>query len=225
MNSMVLRWVAPAAFLAIMFGGIGLAQIGGQWITSGRQQVTAGQRLTPDDLRGWMTLQASADGLGMPVADLIGLIDPPDTVVLTGSTAFKDLEDLVPGFELTAFREVVRAHLTNQLPPATTPADSPTPTGPAPVRTTAAPRPVPTPTPAASATHTPAPGSTGAPSGITGSMTLRQVAQANGLDPAALVRQAGLPADVALDTPLRDLRDSLPGFEIQSVRDAVAALK
>lgn len=51
MNSTILRWVAPLVFLAIMFGGIGIAEATGQWVTSGRQQVTAGQALTPEDLR------------------------------------------------------------------------------------------------------------------------------------------------------------------------------
>lgn len=213
MNSTVLRWVAPLAFLAIMFGGVGIAQVTGQWVTTGRQQITAGQRLTPDDLRGWMTLQAAADGLGMPVAELIALVGAPDGVSVTGATAFKNLEALVPGFGLTAFREVLRAHLSTPPTPTTSPGTA-----------SAAPTASGTPPPPAAATHVPTPVGTGAASGITGSMTLRQVAQANGLDPAALAAKAGLPADVSLDTPLRDLRNTVPGFEIQTVRDAVAAL-
>jgi hypothetical protein len=207
MNSTILRWIAPLAFLAIMLGGVGIAQATGQWITTGRQQVAAGQQLTPDDLRGWMTLQEAADGLGMPVADLIGLIGAPQGVALTGATAFKDLEALVPGFDLTAFREVVRTRLGR--------AANPTPAATAAASGTAAP------TPAASTAPVP----TGTTPAITGSMTLRQVAEQNDLDPAALVAQAGFPQDVGLDTPLKDLRASIPGFEIQTVRDAVAALR
>ena len=210
MSSTILRWVAPIAFLAIMLGGIGVAQATGQWVTSGRQQVTAGQVLTPDDLRGWMTLGVAAEGLGMPEADLIALVGAPDGVTLTGDVAFKDLEALVPGFELTAFRELLADPATAATP---TVIATPSPVATAPGAASAAP-----------SSHEPEPTSTGAPGGVTGAVTLREVAQANNLDPAELVAAAGLPTDVALDTPLRELRDVVAGFEIQGVRDAVAAL-
>lgn len=198
------RWVAPIAFLVIMFGTIGVAQASGQWITSGRQQVVAGEQLTAADLKGWMTLQQASDGLGIPLSDLVALIAPPAGVSLDGQTAFKDVEGLVPGFELSAFREAVAAHQAGGTRPAV-PASAPShaPTG--------------TPTGVGSAT--------GSVSGsVTGSMTLRQVAEANDLDLDDLIAQVGLPPDVNPDLPLRDLKNALSGFEIQSVRDAVAAL-
>ena len=55
MNLTVL--VAPVASVALLFGSIGVATLTGDWVTSGRQQVVAGQALTVDDLKGWMTLQ------------------------------------------------------------------------------------------------------------------------------------------------------------------------
>lgn len=166
-----------------------------------------------------MTLRQAADGLGRPVADLIGLIDAPDGVVLTGDVAFKDLETLVPGFELTEFRELLETGTIA----AATPEPAPSPTEPVAPPAVASPTPAPS-TPDPTASPQPEPLSTGAPGGITGAMTLREVADANGLAAADLVAAAGLPADVALDTTLRELRETVPGFELQSVRDAVASL-
>jgi len=218
MSSTRLRWLAPLLFVAIMFGGIGISQATGQWVTSGRQAIATGQKLTVDDLKGWMTLQEAADGLGIPLADLILAIGPPPGVELKGDTAFKDIEALVPGFELSTLRETLRAKITGGAASGTT------------VATSAASA---MPTPGAKATHTP----TGTPSGtgggtdtgdgqaITGQMTLQQIAEANGLTPAAILAQAKLPADTPHDKPLRELTQSIPGFEVQAIRDAVAALK
>ena len=199
----VSRWVAPIAFLVIMFGLVGVAQASGQWITGGRQQVATGQQLTAADLKGWMTLQQAADGLGIPLPDLIALIGPPPGVTLNGQTAFKDLEGLIPGFELTSFRDTVAAHLTGG-----------TPTGVSTLAPTTPPAPSHTPTGAGTATGT-----------VTGSMTLRQVAKANGVDLAVLIAEAGLPAEINPDVPLRDFKNALPGFEIQAVRDAITPLR
>src|SRR5665647_285965 len=105
-----LTWIAPLVFIAVMLGGVGVAQATGAWITSGKQVVAVGQ-LADDDVKGSMTLQQAADGLGMTFADLVTLINPPDPSLLTPSTAFKDLEASVPGFELTTFRETLRTYL------------------------------------------------------------------------------------------------------------------
>ncbi len=210
-------WLAPVAFVAIMCGTIGVVQATGGWVTSGKQTVTAGQRLTADDLKGWMTLQQASDGLGLPLGTLIAAIDPPAGVALTGATAFKDLEALVPGFELTSFREVIRLLLN--------PTISAAPTSPSAAPTSApAPQPSATHTPTGIPTGTGSASGTGASGSVTGQSTLRGIARDNGLDPAVLARESGLPADVNLDATLKTLRDSYPGWEIQAVRDAVARL-
>lgn len=124
------RWMMPVLAAVLLFGTIGVAQVSGNWVTSGRT-ATSGQAagsgagtgaggdaekgavaagsLIPADLKGWMTVQEAADGLGMPLADLLGLIAAPQGSAVTGATAFKDLEKLVPGFSLTTFRETVTA--------------------------------------------------------------------------------------------------------------------
>jgi hypothetical protein len=210
-------WVAPIATVAILFGSVGVAMATGGWVTSGKQVITATTRLTVDDLKGWMTLQQATDGLGVDVQALIGLVGAPAGVTVTPATAFKDLEGLVPGFELGDFKERVRA--LPGLPGATSAPTASGGGGPA------TPAPAPQPTPSGSRTGTP----TGTPTGtaapaITGQMTIRQVAEANGLDPATLAKEAGLPATVSLDAALKDLKNAVPGFEIQTIRDAVARL-
>lgn len=193
-------WIAPAVTVAALFGSYGIASATGAWVTSGKQVITASTRLTPDDLKGWMTLQQAADGLGVGVEFLIDLLDAPGTA-LAPTTAFKDLEALIPGFELSVFK----VRLANALASAPTPGVAATP--------------VPSPT-GSSASHTGTPGT----STISGQTTLRQAAAAAGIDPGLLRAEAGLPASVGLDTPLKDVRNAVPGFELQAVRDAVARL-
>ena len=63
----------------------------------------------------------------------------------------------------------------------------------------------------------------GAASGVTGTMTLKQVAEAYGIALPDLMARVKLPADVPTDVPLRDLKARVPGFEVTVVRDAVGA--
>ena len=215
-----LTWMAPIVFIAVMLGGVGVAQATGAWITSGKQVVAVGQ-LADDDVKGSMTLQQAADGLGMTFADLVTLINPPDPSLLTPSTAFKDLEASVPGFELTTFRETLRTYLAARN-------GTPIPTPTATASGTSSPSVVAASTPSATATHTATAQATGTGTGdasIKGSMTLRQVAEANQLQVAVLVAECGLPADINADLTLRELADSIPGFDVQIVKDAVARLR
>ena len=208
-------WIAPVASVVLLFGSVGVAQLTGDWVTTGRAKVVQGAPITVDDLKGWMTLQEAADGLGMSVTPMITLIAPPASADLTPETAFKDIEGLVPGFELSTFKEQLRAYL----------ADSPSPTPVASSAPTPMPSSQPTSTPTTSrspdATASHVPGATGS---VTGQSTLAGVALSAGIDLDALIRESGLPADVDTRTPLKELRDSIPGFEIQQVRDAVTRL-
>ncbi len=123
-----LAWLTPVVFVAVMLGGVGIAQLTGSWVTSGRAVVATGQ-LSVDDVKGSMSLQTAADGLAMPYEDLVTLVGPADRTVLTPATLFKDLEALVPGFELSAFRETLRAYLADRTNGSTqTPTLTPSPT-------------------------------------------------------------------------------------------------
>ena len=104
-------WVSPIVSTVVLFGSVGVATITGDWVTSGRQQVVQPARLSVDDIKGWMTLQQAADGVGIPVAAVIELIGAPEGAGVAPSTAFKEMEALVPGFELASFRDRLRDHL------------------------------------------------------------------------------------------------------------------
>ena len=219
-----LTWITPLVFIAVMLGGVGVAQATGAWITSGKQVVVAGQ-LTADDIKGSMTLQQAADGVAIPFAELVTVINAPDPSLLTPTTAFKDLEALVPGFDLTTFRETLRTYLaTRNGTPITLPTTTPSAVSSATPATSASPTSTATSTP----THTSTAQATGTGTGdvsIKGSMTLRQVAEANQLQVAVLVAECSLPADVNADLTLRELSDTIPGFDVQVVKDAVARLR
>ena len=110
-------WVSPIVSAVVLFGSVGVATVTGDWVTGGREQVVQGARIKVDDIKGWMTLQQAADGLGIPVATVIGLIGGPEAAGLAPSTAFKEVESLVPGFELTSFRDRLRAYLAGESAP------------------------------------------------------------------------------------------------------------
>lgn len=104
-------WVSPIVSAVVLFGSVGVAAITGDWVTGGRDQVVQGARMNVDDIKGWMTLQQAADGMGIPVATMIGLIGAPEAAGLAPSAAFKDVESLVPGFDLASFRDRLRGYL------------------------------------------------------------------------------------------------------------------
>jgi hypothetical protein len=113
-------WVTPVVSAVVLFGSIGVATISGDWVTGGREQIAQKAQLTVDDVKGWMTLQHAADGLGIPVATVIGLIDPAAGAGLSPTTVFKDVEAEVPGFELATFREQLREYIAAGSAPAAT---------------------------------------------------------------------------------------------------------
>jgi hypothetical protein len=203
----------------LFFGTVGVAQAAGWWVTNGRD-VGVGPALTPADVKGWMMLQDVSDGLGLPVDQLVVLTGAGPDDGVDDRTALKDLEALVPGFDLATFRTALDVLL----------ADSATGAGAAatPMAGASGP-PTPTDAPAGAAPD----GATGLPSGtptgtpdsqVRGSMTLLEVAEQTGIEVADLIAASGLPTDTDPSTTLRDLRDLVPGFELQTVRDAVATL-
>jgi hypothetical protein len=224
------RWLMPALSLVLFFGAIGVAQAAGWWVTGGREVVADGT-MTSADLKGWMTIEEAADGLGVSADGLVALVGAPDGSGVGADTAFKDLEALVPGFDLTTYRERVEAYLDGaDVGVGAVPTDSAAPVATAPVTTTpTATTDVPTGTPSGSGTGTPTGTPTSTPTGtpeggIRGSMTLSEAAESGGVAVADLLAQAGLPADLDPGTVLRDIQNTVPGFELQTLRDALAAL-
>ena len=105
------KWLLPILALVLILGTVGIAQAAGLWVVSGREMVNLAQLTRGDDVKGWMTLQQVSDGVGLPVATIVGLIDPAGAADLPPQTALRDIEARVDGFDLPAFREQLRALL------------------------------------------------------------------------------------------------------------------
>ncbi len=214
------RYLMPLIVLVGLLGTVIVAQALGLWATSGRASVNL-DSLTPADIKGWMTLQQVADGLGVPLAEVYAAGGVPADIPPT--TALKDLEALVEGFETSAVRDAF-----------TGPAEA------APSTESFAPTPTLTPTPLAATEHQPNPGSgagdgagpTPLPPGqilpasqIKGRMTLQQVSDQCGVELAALLVALNLPTDVNPNTPLKDMVSQGVLDEVSAVQTAVAALQ
>lgn len=232
------KWLLPTLALILMLGTVGVAQANGWWIVSGKEMVNVEQLTGGADVKGWMTLQQVADGVDIDTATLyaqLGLAAdiPPET-------ALKDLEKIVEGFEVSVVREVVDGVLGKAPAAATEPA----PTAATPVATeaaaTSAPTPTPQPTPAPAAEHTPlgdgagsgaGTGEEGVPPAVTSALdikgrhTLREIADATGIDLADLLAALELPADTDPGAAVRDLVEAGLVSEVDEIRAAVAALQ
>jgi polyferredoxin len=100
----ITRWAMPVAAVVLLVGAVAGAQTAGLWSTSGRTAVNLTQ-LAPADIKGWMTLRQVIDGTGIPQAELYRLASvPADT---PASTALKELEKIVDGFEVSSVRDAV----------------------------------------------------------------------------------------------------------------------
>lgn len=107
------KYILPSFTLLAILATVLIAQWTGQWITSGKELVDLNNLTTTDDIRGWMTLQQVADGFALEVSDLYTLLQLP--VDLPPETALKDLEGIIPDFEVTTVRAVLAPYIS---PPA-----------------------------------------------------------------------------------------------------------
>jgi hypothetical protein len=232
------KWLLPTLALILMLGTVGVAQANGWWIVSGKEMVNVEALTGGADVKGWMTLQQVADGVDIDTATLYAQLGlsadiPPET-------ALKDLEKIVDGFEVGVVREVVDGVLGNGLAAATEPAVATA----TPAVTTAAATAMPTPTmqpmPVPTAEHTPLGDGTGSGAGtgeegvppavtsaldIKGRHTLREIADATGIDLADLLTALELPADTDPGAAVRDLVEAGLVSEVDEIRAAVAALQ
>ena len=230
----------PLLFVFVLLGTVFGSQLLGLWSVTGRSAVNTAN-MTAADLKGWMTLTDVMTGIKISKPELYDLMKIPADVPETA--ALKDLEKIVPGFETSTLRDALTARGAVAPAPvqAAPTAVAPTPVAPAPV----APAPVApaiqptvriTGTGALSATHASddglRPTPTALPPGVTltvdqikGSMTLRQVSEQTGVPLGAILEALGLPADVGVDTALKDLISAGKLTEVTQVRDAVTRLQ
>lgn len=228
-------FLVPIIVIAALLGSSLIAQAGGFWSTSGRTSVNM-DNLTAVDLKGWMTLQQVMDGMKISKEKLYAAGNIPLDV--PASTALKELEGLVPGFEVSTLRERLGApagYMPEEMMSgnhAMEPMAEPTPT----------PLPQPTATPIV---HTqPITGTHAGPGGgaglgptplppgqilpadqIKGRMTLREVADQCAVPLDQLLAALNLPADLDPNTAIKDLINTGRLADVDPVRAAVAGLQ
>lgn len=189
--------LVPVLFVTILLGTVFGAQTLGLWSTSGRTSANLAA-LTADDVKGWMTLRQIMDGFQIPKAELYPLANIPLDVPET--TAVKDLEGKLPGFETSTLRAALKAR-----------GAAPTPAAP----------PLPTATPIS----VPVPASPPLPADqIKGSLTLAQAADQTGTSLSAILEALRLtPADARI--AIKDLISAGKLTEVTQVRDVVTRLQ
>jgi hypothetical protein len=213
------RYLIPLIVVGALLGSVLLAGATGFWSITGRDSTDLGQ-LGPDDIKGWMTLQQVIDGVPIAQETLYKLVGIPDSI--PPSTAIKEIEALVPGFETSALRDALAAQAAPSTPQS---------------QATAVPTQTPTPSVSPQATATPAhtgdsSGPTPLPSGeilpadqIKGRMTLREISQQCAVSLEALLTALGLPADTDLDTDIKSLVSDGKLSEVSQVQEAAATLQ
>lgn len=189
------RYVLPVLVVGALLGSVAVAQLTGQWVTSGKAMVQrdAAGAADPQGIKGWMTLQQVSDTYGIPLAELYVRIGA--TTAIAPETALKDLEKQISGFEVSLVRDVVTAYRaegggqapsTPQVAPAAAPAAGRLPAA-----------------------------------EIKGSMALADVAAQCQIPIAELLQRLNMPAGEAPNTAVKDLKAKY-GLEVEAVRTAVA---
>ncbi len=210
----------PALAITLLFGTVFGAQAAGVWSTSGRDTSTL-EAMTPADVKGWMTLQQISAGIPIPLDELYALVEIPGDI--PAETALKDLEGVVPDFEVTALRERLTAWQSggDAVPD---PVD-PTPASATVVEPTTAPLATPSPAPTATPARSQATPEAASTCDIRGKMTLAEVSANCGVGLDRLVEAAGLPAGMPPDAVLKDLISQGVLTDLETLRTAVAALQ
>ncbi len=237
------KLLIPVLALVIFFGAIGAAQATGNWVVSGRQIYDAGNLSSGSDVRGWMSLQQVADGAGIEITEFYAQLNLPDSIAT--ETALKDLEGVIPAFEVSTVRDLVDIYLGIALPEEEAPVPAAEVVVPAQSTATPAPLPTATPSPVAdiepAATHSPLgdgsgdgtgtgptplpPGAVLAAADIKGRSTLQEIVDQADVAADELLAALGLPSDTDMHTALKDLAADGRIGEVDDVRIIVAELQ
>ncbi len=112
------RYVVPVVVIAVLLGTSNLAQVMGYWSTTGKDQIMVDEsgKADPTGIKGWMTLAQVSETYGVPLAPLYERLAIP--AEQDPQTALKDLEAVVPGFEVELVRETVAKYLQESGKPA-----------------------------------------------------------------------------------------------------------
>ncbi len=208
------RFFLPVLMLVALFGSYLVGKATGFWQVSGRQMLDTGGMSSGSDIRGWMTLEQISEGYGIPLQQLYALLELPASI--PASTALKDLEQSLEGFEVSVVRTAVDGYLAGgaQLE---APIIAPTPTSAAPEG-------------GSPVEHMPSgegsgpaplqPGEVLPGDAIRGRHTLQEIGDQCQVPLPDLLEALGLPADTDLHTAVKDL-----GVEVMLIRQAVTTLQ
>jgi len=219
------KFAMPVVVIVALLGTVLTAKAFGYWQTSGREMIDPTQPFTSGDIRGWMPLEYLMERMDLGQDELYALLGlPADT---PPSTPLKDLESIV---EVSEVRWIIAEHLGETPSETEAHEEKETPT------------PAPTATPVPTVEHgqgrgqgsgsgggegagpTPLPAGQILPAAeIRGRMTLQEVSDQCGVPLETIYAELGLAEDLAPGTVLRDLAGQVEGFEVQRVRDVVAA--
>jgi hypothetical protein len=213
------RFVMPLIVIVALLGTTLIAQAAGFWSTSGKDSVDL-ENMTAADIKGWMTLQQVIDGMQISKDELYVVSGIPLDV--SPDTALKDLEGVVPDFEISALRDKLAAS-ANPIEPL------------APIEPTPQPTVSPTDTQPITGTHSgdgTGIGPTPLPSGqvlpadqIKGRLTLREVSDQCAVPLDQLLAALNLPAATDPTVAIKDLIAQGTLSEVTVVKDAVAKLQ
>jgi hypothetical protein len=213
------RFLLPILALAFFLGTVLVAQAAGVWVTNGRAGTDL-TRLTPADLKGWMTLQDVMNGLHISQADLYAAGNVPTTIPPT--TALNKLEAQVPEFSVTALRDTLTAKLGTGSASSASPTQASASASDSTANTPAAPT-----APSAShATPTPLPVGQVLPANqIRGSMSLQSVSEQCRVPLDSLITALKLPADTDTKLALKELVAQGKLSEVSQVQQVVTEMQ
>jgi hypothetical protein len=108
------KFLMPALVIVTLLGSVVVAKATGDWSVSGREMIDMQNLAAGADVRGWMTLEQLSQGFGIPLVDLYSTLAIPADVA--SDTALKDLESILPDFEVSSVREVIDNYLDSPSP-------------------------------------------------------------------------------------------------------------
>jgi hypothetical protein len=104
------KCVMPILVIVTLLGTVQLAKALGYWSTTSKGTIIADEAGQPDPagIKGWMTLTAISESYNIPLEKLNEATGLPSDQ--EPETELKELEDIVPDFEIELVREAVRQH-------------------------------------------------------------------------------------------------------------------
>jgi len=197
------KYLMPILTLLALFGVVLTAKATDNWSISGKQTIDIQSLSSADDIRGWMTLEQISTGYDIPQPRLYQLLNIPEDIAL--ETALKDMEGLLPDFEVSTVRTQLAEFLenkTNHIPAGEyqSQGDSVGPT--------------------AEPANDILPGSQ-----IKGRHTLAEISSQCQVQLPTLLDALGLPKDTNPDLAAKDLVEQGSIKEIQFIRDAVSSMQ